>query len=161
MGEAAVGRTGGLANGAGLSEHDAHFCAGRARSGGAHVIARVDDARTSAAREILQRYVGGPAVRGAAYGKTAIEASTFGCAPLGVTRLSSKLCGRAARGGRGTQRASDIEPGRDRSGDKPQDSALYIAGGEISLNPQVGTDSDEASRALQTTVPDDARRVTT
>jgi hypothetical protein len=65
------GAAGGLAGsltGAGVPEHDAHFYAEGVRRGGTLVTARADDARASAAREILQRYKSvDPAVRGAAY----------------------------------------------------------------------------------------------
>jgi hypothetical protein len=58
----------GSLTGAGVPEHDAHFYAEGVRRGGNLVTARVDDARASTAREILQRYKSvDPAVRGAAY----------------------------------------------------------------------------------------------
>jgi uncharacterized protein YqgC (DUF456 family) len=67
VGGAAGGLVGSL-TGAGIPEHDAHFYAEGVRRGGTLVTARVDDARASAAREILQRYKSvDPAVRGAAY----------------------------------------------------------------------------------------------
>jgi uncharacterized protein YqgC (DUF456 family) len=67
VGGAAGGLVGSL-TGAGVPEHDAHFYAEGVRRGGTLVTARVDDARVSAAREILQRYKSvDPAVRGAAY----------------------------------------------------------------------------------------------
>jgi hypothetical protein len=67
VGGAAGGLVGSL-TGAGVPEHDAHFYAEGVRRGGTLVTARVDDARASAAREILQRYKSvDPAVRGAAY----------------------------------------------------------------------------------------------
>jgi uncharacterized protein YqgC (DUF456 family) len=67
VGGAAGGLVGSL-TGAGVPEHDAHFYAEGVRRGGTLVTARADDARASAAREILQRYKSvDPAVRGAAY----------------------------------------------------------------------------------------------
>jgi hypothetical protein len=58
-------------------ERDAHFYAEGVRRGGTLVTARVDDARASAAREILLRYKAvDPTVRGAAYGKPAGLRST-------------------------------------------------------------------------------------
>ena len=69
VGGAAGGLVGSL-TGAGVPEHDAHFYAEGVRRGGTLVTARADDARASAAREILQRYKSvDPAVRGAAYGE--------------------------------------------------------------------------------------------
>jgi hypothetical protein len=54
--------------GAGVPERDAQFYAEGVRRGGTLVTARVDDARASTARELLQRYKSvDPAVRGAAY----------------------------------------------------------------------------------------------
>jgi hypothetical protein len=70
VGGAAGGLVGSL-TGAGVTERDAHFYAEGVRRGGTLVTARVDDARASAAREILQRYKAvDPAVRGAAYRET-------------------------------------------------------------------------------------------
>ncbi|HEX3416016.1 MAG TPA: general stress protein [Stellaceae bacterium] len=67
VGGAAGGLVGSL-TGAGVPEHDAHFYAEGVRRGGTLVTARADDARASAAREILQRYKSvDPADRGAAY----------------------------------------------------------------------------------------------
>ena len=67
VGGAAGGLVGSL-TGAGVPAHDAQFFAEGVRRGGTLVTARVDDARASAAREILQRYKSvDPAVRGAAY----------------------------------------------------------------------------------------------
>ena len=67
VGGAAGGLVGSL-TGAGVPEHDAHFYAEGVRRGGTLVTARADDARASAAREILQRYNSvDPVVRGAAY----------------------------------------------------------------------------------------------
>jgi len=67
VGGAAGGLVGSL-TGAGVPENDAHFYAEGVRRGGTLVTARADDARASAAREILQRYKSvDPAVRGAAY----------------------------------------------------------------------------------------------
>ena len=67
VGGAAGGLIGSL-TGAGVAERDAHFYAEGVRRGGTLVTARVDDARASAAQEILQRYKSvDPAVRGAAY----------------------------------------------------------------------------------------------
>jgi uncharacterized protein YqgC (DUF456 family) len=67
VGGAAGGLVGSL-TGAGVPEHDAHFYAEGVRRGGTLVTARADDARASAAREILQRYKSvDPAARGAAY----------------------------------------------------------------------------------------------
>ena len=67
VGGAAGGLVGSL-TGAGVPEHDAHFYAEGVRRGGTLVTARADDARASAAREILQRYKSvDPAVRGAVY----------------------------------------------------------------------------------------------
>jgi hypothetical protein len=68
------GTAGGLVGpltGAGVPERDAHFYAEGVRRGGTLVTARVDDARASTAREILQRYKAvDPAVRGTAYRET-------------------------------------------------------------------------------------------
>jgi hypothetical protein len=67
VGGAAGGLVGSL-TGAGVPERDAQFYAEGVRRGGTLVTARVDDARASAAREILQRFKWvDPAVRGAAY----------------------------------------------------------------------------------------------
>ena len=67
VGGAAGGLVGSL-TGAGVPERDAQFYAEGVRRGGALVTARVDDARASTARELLQRYKSvDPAVRGAAY----------------------------------------------------------------------------------------------
>ena len=67
VGGAAGGLVGSL-TGAGVPEHDANFYAEGVRRGGTLVTARVDDARASAAREILQRYkLVDPALRGAVY----------------------------------------------------------------------------------------------
>ena len=67
VGGAAGGLVGSL-TGAGVPDRDAQFYAEGVRRGGTLVTARVDDARTSTAREILQRYKSvDPAVRGAAY----------------------------------------------------------------------------------------------
>ena len=67
VGGAAGGLVGSL-TGAGVPEHDAHFYAEGVRRGGTLVTARVEDARASTAREILQRFKSvDPAVRGAAY----------------------------------------------------------------------------------------------
>jgi hypothetical protein len=67
VGGAAGGIVGSL-TGAGVPERDAHFYAEGVRRGGTLVTARVDDARASTAREILQRHKWvDPAVRGAAY----------------------------------------------------------------------------------------------
>jgi hypothetical protein len=64
---AAGGLVGSL-TGAGVPERDAQFYAEGVRRGGTLVTARVEDARASTAREILQRYKSvDPAVRGAAY----------------------------------------------------------------------------------------------
>ena len=70
VGSAAGGLVGSL-TGAGVPERDAHFYAEGVRRGGTLVTARVDDARASTAREILQRYKAvDPAVRGTAYRDT-------------------------------------------------------------------------------------------
>jgi len=70
VGGAAGGLVGSL-TGAGVPERDAHFYAEGVRRGGTLVTARVDDARASTAREILQRYKAvDPAIRGAAYRET-------------------------------------------------------------------------------------------
>jgi hypothetical protein len=70
VGGAAGGLVGSL-TGAGVPEREAHFYAEGVRRGGTLVTARVDDARASTAREILQRYRAvDPAVRGAAYQET-------------------------------------------------------------------------------------------
>ena len=70
VGGAAGGLVGSL-TGAGVPERDAHFYAEGVRRGGTLVTARVDDARASTAREILQRYKAvDPAVRGTAYRDT-------------------------------------------------------------------------------------------
>ena len=70
VGGAAGGLVGSL-TGAGVPECDAHFYAEGVRRGGTLVTARVDDARASTAREILQRYKAvDPAVRGTAYRDT-------------------------------------------------------------------------------------------
>jgi hypothetical protein len=67
VGGAAGGLVGSL-TGAGVPERDANFYAEGVRRGGTLVTARVEDARASSAREILQRYKWvDPAVRGAAY----------------------------------------------------------------------------------------------
>lgn len=67
VGGAAGGLVGAL-TGAGVPERDANFYAEGVRRGGTLVTARVDDARASTAREILQRYKWvDPARRGAAY----------------------------------------------------------------------------------------------
>jgi hypothetical protein len=67
VGGAAGGLVGAL-TGAGVPERDANFYAEGVRRGGTLVTVRVDDARASTAREILQRYKWvDPAVRGAAY----------------------------------------------------------------------------------------------
>jgi hypothetical protein len=55
VGGAAGGLVGSL-TGAGVPEHEAHFYAEGVRRGGTLVTARVDDARGSTARGILQRY---------------------------------------------------------------------------------------------------------
>jgi hypothetical protein len=58
----------GSLTGAGVPEDDANFYAEGVRRGGTLVTARVDDARASTAREILQRYeLVDPSLRGAAY----------------------------------------------------------------------------------------------
>ena len=70
VGGAAGGIVGSL-TGAGVPEHDANFYAEGVRRGGTLVTARVDDARASMAREILQRHKWvNPAVRGSAYRQT-------------------------------------------------------------------------------------------
>ena len=70
VGGAAGGLIGSL-TGAGVPERDAHLYAEGVRRGGTLVTARVDDARASTAREILQRYKAvDPTVRGAAYRET-------------------------------------------------------------------------------------------
>jgi hypothetical protein len=70
VGGAAGGLVGSL-TGAGVPERDAHFYAEGVRRGGTLVTARVDDARASTAREILQRYNAvDPSVRGTAYRET-------------------------------------------------------------------------------------------
>src|SRR5689334_23405493 len=70
VGGAAGGLVGSL-TGAGVPERDAHFYAEGVRRGGTLVTARVDDARASTAREILQRHKAvDPAVRGTAYRDT-------------------------------------------------------------------------------------------
>ena len=70
VGGAAGGLVGSL-TGAGVPECDAHFYAEGVRRGGTLVTARMDDARASTAREILQRYKAvDPAVRGTAYRDT-------------------------------------------------------------------------------------------
>jgi hypothetical protein len=67
VGGAAGGLVGSL-SGAGVPERDAHFYAEGVRRGGTLVTARVDDARVSTAREILQQYQAvDPTIRGAAY----------------------------------------------------------------------------------------------
>jgi hypothetical protein len=67
VGGAAGGLVGAL-TGAGIPERDANFYAEGVRRGGTLVTARVDDARVSMAREILQRHKAvDPALRGAAY----------------------------------------------------------------------------------------------
>jgi hypothetical protein len=67
VGGAAGGLVGSL-TGAGVPEHDANFYAEGVRRGGTLVTARVDDARATMAREILQRYKAvDPALRGRAY----------------------------------------------------------------------------------------------
>jgi heat induced stress protein YflT len=70
VGGAAGGLVGSL-TGAGVAERDAHFYAEGVRRGGTLVTARVDDARASTAREILQRYKAvDPAIRSTAYRET-------------------------------------------------------------------------------------------
>ena len=70
VGGAAGGLVGSL-TGAGVPERDAQFYAEGVRRGGTLVTVRVDDARASTAREILQRYKSvDPVVRGAAYGES-------------------------------------------------------------------------------------------
>ncbi len=70
VGGAAGGIVGSLTR-AGVPEHDANFYAEGVRRGGTLVTARVDDARASMAREILQRHKWvDPAVRGSAYRQT-------------------------------------------------------------------------------------------
>jgi hypothetical protein len=67
VGGAAGGLVGSL-TGANVPERDAHLYAEGVRRGGTLVTARVDDARASTAREILQRYKPvDPTARGAAY----------------------------------------------------------------------------------------------
>jgi heat induced stress protein YflT len=67
VGGAAGGLVGAL-TGAGVPERDANFYAEGVRRGGTLVTARVDDARASIAREILQRYKAvDPSLRGEAY----------------------------------------------------------------------------------------------
>jgi hypothetical protein len=67
VGGAAGGLVGAL-TGAGIPERDANFYAEGVRRGGTLVTARVDDARASMAREILQRYKAVDlTLRGAAY----------------------------------------------------------------------------------------------
>jgi hypothetical protein len=61
VGGAAGGLVGSL-TGAGVPERDAQFYAEGVRRGGTLVTARVDDARASTAREILQRYKAGSAL---------------------------------------------------------------------------------------------------
>jgi hypothetical protein len=70
VGGAAGGLVGSL-TGAGVPEREAHFYAEGVRRGGTLVTARVDDARASTVREILQRHKSvDPTVRGAAYRET-------------------------------------------------------------------------------------------
>ena len=70
VGGAAGGLVGSL-TGAGVPAPDANFYAEGVRRGGALVTARVDDARASTAREIVQRYkLVDPALRAAAYRET-------------------------------------------------------------------------------------------
>jgi hypothetical protein len=70
VGGAAGGLVGSL-TGAGVPERDAQFYAEGVRHGGTLVTVRVNDARASTAREILQRYKSvDPVVRGAAYGES-------------------------------------------------------------------------------------------
>jgi hypothetical protein len=67
VGGAAGGLVGALTS-AGVPEREANFYAEGVRRGGTLVTARVDDARASAARQILQQYKSvDPEVRGAAY----------------------------------------------------------------------------------------------
>jgi hypothetical protein len=67
VGGAAGGIVGSL-TGAGVPEHDANFYAEGVRRGGTLVTARVDDARATVAREILQHHKWvDPTVRGAVY----------------------------------------------------------------------------------------------
>jgi hypothetical protein len=67
VGGAAGGLVGAL-TGAGVPERDANIYAEGVRPGGTLVTVRVDDARASRAREILQRYKAvDPALRSAAY----------------------------------------------------------------------------------------------
>src|ERR1700731_4439813 len=67
VGGAAGGLVGSL-TGAGVPEREAHFYAEGVRRGGTLVTARVDDARASTVRGILQRHKSvDPTVRGAAY----------------------------------------------------------------------------------------------
>jgi uncharacterized protein YqgC (DUF456 family) len=73
VGGAAGGLVGSL-TGAGVPEHDAHFYAEGVRRGGTLVTARVEDARASTAREILQRFKSvDPAVRGAASSRRSLH----------------------------------------------------------------------------------------
>ena len=70
VGGAAGGLVGSL-TGAGVPEHDANFYAEGVRRGGTLVTARIDDARASTAREILERHgLVDPTLRGAAYRKS-------------------------------------------------------------------------------------------
>jgi hypothetical protein len=67
VGGAAGGIVGSL-TGAGVPEHDANFYAEGVRRGGTLVTARVDDARATVAREILEHHKWvDPTVRGAVY----------------------------------------------------------------------------------------------
>jgi hypothetical protein len=97
VGGAAGGIVGSL-TGAGVPEHDANFYAEGVRRGGTLVTARVDDARASMAREILQRHISvDPAVRGSAYresGWTSFDESAPPYTPEQVAAERDRYIGR-------------------------------------------------------------------
>ena len=90
VGGAAGGLVGAL-TGAGVPERDAQFYAEGVRRGGTLVTARVDDARSATAREILQRYNWvDPAVRGAAYRETGWTSFDESAPPYTAEQISAE-----------------------------------------------------------------------
>lgn len=98
VGGAAGGLVGAL-TGAGVPERDAHFYAEGVRRGGTLVTARVDDARASTARDILQRYNWvDPAVRGVAYRETGWTSFDQSAPPYTADQVAAERARHLGRG---------------------------------------------------------------
>ena len=99
VGGAAGGLVGALTS-SGVPERDANFYAEGVRRGGTLVTAQVDDARASAAREILRQYKSvDPDVRGAAYRQSGWTAFDEKAPPYTSDQVAAERARYIKRGG--------------------------------------------------------------